>query len=331
MRTTTTIPSRRSVLAAGAAVFAAAGCSSNSTPHLASTPVSSAIEKPQITVAVVPAVTNLGLFVAQQRGWFAAEGLHLTIQSVTSSTTAIASQQHGSVDITAGAYVAYIEAQASSGGAIAWRVLAEGSISRPHSQEILVAANSKVSTLSGLSGKDVGVNITGNIATLLVDSALSAQRVSTTAVKQVAVPFPDMAASLERGDIAAGWFDEPFRSSAIAKIGAKPIFDTDQGSTQGFPLSGYMATKSWAERYPNTAAAFTRAIAKGQQLASSSQSADGSAMTKFLKGVTPAVASRVVVDSYPLGVDQTRLQRVADVMHQFGMISSPFDVSAMIA
>jgi NitT/TauT family transport system substrate-binding protein len=315
---------------AGAALAAAiAGCSSSSS---ATTDGSSGgVEKPNLTVAAVPAVTNMGLFLAKQYGYFKAEGLNVTIQSVQSSTTAIAAQLHGTVDVTAGAYVSYVNAQAESSGAISWRILSEGSVSQPGSQEVLVAPKSSIKTIGDLKGKTVGANITKNVGTLLVQSALTDNNVPVSSVNLIAVPFPDMASSLMKGDIDAGWFDEPFLSAAQLTDGAQELFDTCQGSTTDFPMSGYMVTKAWAEKYPRTAAAFTKAIGKGQTLADSNRADDEKAASTFIKGVSAKVASLITFDTYPTGVDQARLQRVADVMQQFGLLKKSFDMSAMIS
>jgi NitT/TauT family transport system substrate-binding protein len=313
---------------AGVALAAIAGCSSSSATTDSS---SGGVEKPDLTVAVVPAVTNMGLFLAKQYGYFTAEGLNVTIQSVQSSTTAIASQLHGSVDVTAGAYVGYVSAQAESGGAISWRILAEGSVSQPGSQEVLVAPKSSIKTIGDLKGKTVAANIVKNVGTLLVQSALTDNNVPVSSVNLVGLPFPDMAPALMRGEIDAGWFDEPFLSAAQLTDGAQELFDTCQGSTTDFPMSGYMATKAWAEKYPRTAAAFVRAINKGQSLADSDRADDEKAASTFIKGVNAKVASLITFDTYPTGVDQARLQRVADVMQQFGLLKQSFDMSAMIS
>ena len=34
----------------------------------------------------------------------------------------------------------------------------------------------------------------------------------------------------------------------------------------------------------------------------------------------------MALNTYPIGIDQARLQRVADVMHQFGLLPNRFDV-----
>lgn len=314
--------SRRAMLAATA--LACAGCAS------AGKTSNSGLEKPNLTVASVSAVTNLGLYLAQQYGFFADEGLHVKIAPVVSSTNAIASQLHGGVDITAGAYVSYILAQAHSPGAIAWRILAAGSVSQPHSQEVLVKAGSPIRSVSDLRGKTIGANILGNIGTLLIDSMLAAYNLPPSAVKQVALPFPAIAPALQTGEIDAGWFDEPFGSQAHAAIGAETLYDTSSGATANLPISGYMATRSWAEKNPRTAAAFVRAISRGQALADTNRGAGETAITNFLH-ISKELAAVCTFDSYPTSADPVPIQRVADVMHQFGLLGQPFNVKTMIS
>jgi NitT/TauT family transport system substrate-binding protein len=316
---------------AGVALAAIAGCSSSSSSSATADSSSGGVEKPNLVVAAVPAVTNMGLFLAKQYGYFAAEGLNVTIRSVQSSTTAIAAQLSGTVDVTAGAYVSYVSAQARNPSAISWRILAEGSVSQPGSQEVLVAPKSSIKTIGDLRGKTVAANILDNVGTLLIQSALADNNVPVSSVNLVSVPFPDMAPALVKGEIDAGWFDEPFLSAAQLADGAQELFDTCQGSTTDFPISGYMVTEAWAEKYPRTAAAFTSAIGKGQTLADSNRADDEKAASTFIKGVSAKVASLITFDTYPTGVDQARLQRVADVMQQFGLLKKSFDMSAMMS
>ncbi|HSZ38417.1 MAG TPA: ABC transporter substrate-binding protein [Trebonia sp.] len=316
---------------AGLALAAIAGCSNGGSTSSGSTTSSgSKLEKTSLTVATVPAVTNMGMFIADKFGYFHEEGLDLTIKVVPTSTTAVDDQIHGSVDITAGAYVSYIADQAKSSGVVQWKVLNEGSISQPGSQQVLVSSKSSIKKISDLKGKKIGANALDNVGQLLVQSVMSENGISPDEYTVVAVAFPDMAGSLQNGSIDAGWFDEPFLTSAQMTIGAKTLFDTCQGATTDFPMSGYMATKSWAEKYPNTAAAFVRAVNKGQQLADSNRTDAQKTCESAIKGVTAEVASALTFDSYPTGIDQTRLQRVSNVMKQFGLLTKQFDVSAMI-
>src|ERR1017187_6954469 len=68
--------------------------------------------KTNLTGAAGPALGSGRLHIAQQRGLCAAEGLHVTIVPAISSATVIAAQLAGKYDVTAGAYVAYMIADA---------------------------------------------------------------------------------------------------------------------------------------------------------------------------------------------------------------------------
>jgi NitT/TauT family transport system substrate-binding protein len=59
-----------------------------------------------ITVAALPAVDLAGLYIAQDNGLFAQQGLHVTIEQIASSQAIIADQLKGQVDISAGSYIA---------------------------------------------------------------------------------------------------------------------------------------------------------------------------------------------------------------------------------
>jgi NitT/TauT family transport system substrate-binding protein len=60
------------------------------------------VEKPDLTVAVVPAVDSAGFFVALHQGLFRARGLNVKFVPAVSSETVIAGQAAGEYDITGG-------------------------------------------------------------------------------------------------------------------------------------------------------------------------------------------------------------------------------------
>jgi NitT/TauT family transport system substrate-binding protein len=318
----TVVVSRRRALLAGAAALATAGCATSK----AAAP-KTGIEKPNLNVAAVTAVTNTGLYLAQLHGFFAGEGLHVKITPIVSSTTAISGQLHGEFDVTAGAYVSYILAEAKNPGAVSWRILTEGSVSRQGSQAVLVTSGSPIRTVADLRGKTIAANIVGNVGTLLIQAMLQAHSVPLSSVKLVAIPFPAMAAALKSGAVDAGWFDEPFLTMARAG-GARLLYDTSQGATASFPISGYTATRAWAGKYPHAAAAFVRAIVRGQSLADTNPSAARQAVTTTLK-VPASTASQLTFDHYPTTLDPAHIQRLADVMKQFGLLKASFNASAM--
>jgi NitT/TauT family transport system substrate-binding protein len=309
----------RAVPLATAAVtaLAAAGCSS------ASNAASSSLEETNVTVAAIPTVDLAGLYIALDEGLFAQQGLHVTIKKIPSSAAIVQDQLKGQVDISAGAYVGYISAQAAGAR---FRILAEASTLRPDTRVLVTTTGSPITTISQLAGKKIGVNGTNSIGTLLISALLAEHGISPSKVTFITEPkgFPAMPAELRDGYWDAAFLAEPYVTVAGEQYGERELADLDQGAALNFPIDGYVATQAWAEKYPHTAAAFVRAIEEGQTLANSDPSAVQAALAKY-DDLPLRVTAAMVRSGYPVGpVDETGIQRVADAMLQFGMLGSEY-------
>jgi NitT/TauT family transport system substrate-binding protein len=299
-----------------------AGCSisgSTTTGTLAATQP----EEPDITVAAIPAVDLVSLYIAEDEGLFAEQGLHVTLEKIASSQAIIAGQLKGQVDITAGSYVPYISAQAAGAR---FRILAEASVLGPGARALVTTADSHITTVAQLAGKKIGVNGTNSIGTLLVSSLLAEHGISPRKVDFItdANGFPAMPGQLQDGAWGAAFLAEPYITVAQEGYGDQVLADLDQGDTSNFPIDGYVATQAWAQKYPKTAAAFVRAIEEGQRIANSDGPAVQAAMARYDK-LPREVTAAMVLSAYPVGpVDETRIQRVAAAMLQFGMLGQQY-------
>src|SRR5690242_14675959 len=208
------------LLVTAVALALAAGCSSTS-----AAPASGA-EKPNLNVAVVPALDSAGFFVALYGGLFKAAGLNVHFTPATSSETVIAGQAKGQYDITGGNYVSYIQAQQRHEANL--YIVAEASVMGPATQGIYTMANSTVTDLSGLEGKTVAINAPKNILYLLAASVLAQHGVNPSLVNFTSIPFPSMAAKPQSGAVSAALLPEPFASGPEEAPGAVPPVDLNQ-------------------------------------------------------------------------------------------------------
>ena len=314
----------------GLSALLAAGCSGGGSSSAAP----GGLEKTNLKVAAVPAVDSAGVYIAQQRGLFAAEGLHVTIVSAISGKTTINSQLHGEFDVTSGNYVSYILANADPQAAglskpADFRVLAPGSIMESNSQDIMVLPHSNIQTVSELKNQKIAVNVTHNIGQLLVSSVLSDNAVPVNTNDFVPIEFPSMANALQQHTVAAAWMPQPFITEAEEQIGAIPLADSNQGTTENLPIAGYMVTASWLKKYPNTAAAFRRALAKAQTIATNDPAAVQQGMEAFAK-VKPIAAAVEANPQYPTQMNATLLARLEQLMLHFNMIGQTYDIHQMI-
>jgi NitT/TauT family transport system substrate-binding protein len=322
------------LLVTAATLLLTAGCASG-----AGTATPPRVEKPDLTVAVVPAVDSAGFFIALYQGLFKAQGLNVKFVPATSSETAIEDQVKGTYDITGGNYVSYIQAQRD--GEANLDIFAEGSVMEAGAQTVYTMPDSPVKTLAGLKNKTVGINAPNNILYLLAASVLAEHGISPKSVKFISeYPFPQIPTELKAGALDAAVLPEPFASVAEQVDGAVPLADLNQGATTNFPIQGYVVTKQWAQKYPRTLAAFYQALEQGQQIADTNHAAVEKAMeelpmTPVPLGVSPQTAALMAVDEYPVStgpvgtVDKVRLQRVVNVMQQFLGFGN-FNINSML-
>ena len=308
----------------------AAGCSGGGSGSAAP----GGLEQTNLNVAAVPAVDSAALYIAKQRGLFAAEGLRVSILPATSGKTAINDQLAGKFAVTSGNYVSYILANADPqrvqlSKPADFRVLAPGSIMEANNQDIMVLPGSNIKTVSQLKGKTVAVNVTQNIGQLLVSSVLSDNAVPAGSVHFVAIPFQNMTKALQNHQVDAIWAPEPFITEAEENAGAIPLADSNQGTTENLPISGYMVTASWLKKNPNTAAAFRRALLRAQAIAATDPGAVQQGMEAFAK-VPPKTASIEADPQFPTQSNAALLARLEALMLHFNMINQQYSVSQMI-
>lgn len=316
------LPGRIRVLCvAAAAALLAAGCSGSGGSGAAG-----GLEKTTLKIAAVPAMDSAGLYIAQQRGYFAHEGLHVQIVGATSSADVIKQQLAGNFDITAGAYPSYIAADENQHANL--KVLVAGSTMAPNVQEIVVPPNSKITKMSQLAGKTITLNAPNNIGELLVKSMLQDNAVPGTP-KFNAMPFPAMGPKLADHQITAAWVPEPFISEFEEQYGVQPLADANQGAAENLPIEGYVATQSWLNKYPHTAEAFRTAMEKAQAVAATNLDAVQQAMTAFA-GVKPLAASVLPAPGFPTTTQAGPLQRIVTLMVNFGMIKA-YNAANLIA
>ncbi len=309
--------------AAVAAAALAAGCSGANGSATSSGP-----ELHNLTIAAVPAADSAGLYIAVQRGLLAAEGIHVTITPAISSATVISKQMAGKYDITSGNYVSYILANAKQHDD--FEILAAGSIMQPHVQQLMIPAGSSIRTVSQLRGKTIALNVTGGIGQLLVSALLTANQIPPTDVHFVPVDFPFMAAALKAHRVAAAFMPEPFATGAEEGVGAEPLADLDAGAVLSLPISGYVVTKTWLHKYPKTAAAFRKALIEAQRIADTDPAAVEQAMVTYSKGVTATAAAVMAAPEFPLDTDPVLIQRISDLMVEFGLLHKPYLVQQMM-
>jgi len=321
---------RRSLLRASLALLlvpllALTACGGNESPNDAQAG-SGGLEKTELTIGTVPVLGVAPLYIAIEKGYFKAEGLTVTPKIYASGALSLPAMIKGEIDLVFSNYISLFKAQAEGAGKL--RVIGEGSASSPNSFGIYVMPNSPIREAKDLAGKKIGVNARNNIATVLTNESLKSAGVDISTINFVEVPFPEMGAALQRGDLDAAFLAEPFITTASAQLGVNRIVDAGIGTTDGLPIDGYAGTEGWVKQHPKAAAAFQRALQKAAADAANRTETE-KVITGYAK-VDPKFAPLMAPLQYPTSVNQTRLQRVADLMLAQSILKSKLDVAPFV-
>jgi len=120
---------------------------------------------------------------------------------------------------------------------------------------------------------------------------------------------------------------EPFLSAALA-AGGKLVTSTCTGSMAGFPLSGYVTTKSWAQQHAAAARAFQQALEQGNAYADAHPSVVRALLPTYTS-ITAKAAASMPLSSFPDTLTAAPMQRVATLMHAGGL-ATPSDVASLL-
>lgn len=277
------------------------------------------------TVAYLPLVATATAFRADSEGLFDEEGLDVTLEQVPGGAQAIPSLVSGDFDLIYSNYVSLIVA-ASQG--LPLQVVAGNDVGADD-HGIFVAAGSDITDVADLAGKRVAVNALNNLGTVLIKNIVDDAGGDADSIQFLELPFPDMGAALDRGDIDAMWQVEPFQARALA-AGATKLVDLFSGPNEGLPVAGWATTREYADGNADAIEAFRTGLA-GSTAALNEDPALLQEVVPTYSMVEAAVVAQISPPQFEAEADPEVLQRLADLMLQFGVLTEEYDVTELVA
>ncbi len=251
-----------------------------------------ALEKTKVHIAVggKAAFYYLPLTIAEQLGYFKAEGLDVTISDFAGGSTALRAVVGGSADVVSGAYEHTISMQAKKQFFQAF--VQQGSLPQI-SMGISTARAASYGSPKDLKGMKVGVSAPGSSTNNLVNQMLGKGGLKPTDVSIVAVGLGAGAiAAMKSGQIDAISNTDPVMTRLEQDGTIKVIADTRtlKGTIAvwGAPLPAgcLYAPIEFVKKNPNTVQALTNAIVRAD---------------KWLAKATPQDILKTVPEAYLLG------------------------------
>lgn len=271
---------------AGSAALAAAALA---VPALRAQP---RLEKSKIAIAVggKAAFFHLPLTIAEQLGYFRAEGLDIEFSDFSDDAGALQATAGGSVDICSGAFEHTISLQSKS-------QMFQSFVLQGRAPQIALGVSSKnmpdYKSIADLKGRKIGVSSPNSSSSMLAHLVLARGGLTASDVSFMAVGSSAGAlAALRSGLIDAISNADPVMTMLEQKSDVKIISDTRtlKGTTEIFggpmPASCLYASTGFIQKNPNTCQAIANAIVHG---------------LKWLQTAGPGDIIKTMPESYLMG------------------------------
>ncbi|PNI08381.1 nitrate ABC transporter substrate-binding protein [Arthrobacter sp. AFG7.2] len=330
-------PSRRTVVAAASAVFAGlialTGCgagspSSSGTTAAEDDKAGANLEK--VSIGLIPITDVAPVYLGVQEGYFEEEGLELDVQLAQGGAAIVPAVMTGDYQFGYSNVVSLLVAQDKG---LPITVVSNGSTStnEPGSDTTEVAAmpDSGIGNAADLVGKTVAVNALNNFADITIRNSIEEAGGDPSGVKFVEMPYPNMPAAIERGDVDAAWTTEPFRTQILqagGKIVASPMTDM----AENFDSAFYFTSKQTLEQNPELVERFRRALEKSFDFAMENEDKVRTIIQDYAK-VTPELAESIVMSKWYKEVNMDALTKLGTAAKKYDVLKKDPDYNALIA
>ena len=251
-----------------------------------------ALEKPKLVIAVggKAAFYYLPLTIADQLGYFKAEGLDVVIDDFAGGSKALQAVVGGTADVCSGAFEHTIALQSKG-------QFYESFVLQGRAPQIVVGVSTRTMAhyrnLNDLRGKKIGVSVPGSSTNMVANLVLSRAGIRPTEVSYVGVGTGAGALTAMRaGEIDAISDVDPVMTMLEQKGDIRVIADTRtlKGTQEIFggpmPAGCLYASSAFVQKNPNTCQALANAIVHG---------------LKWLQTAGPGDIIKTVPESYLLG------------------------------
>lgn len=187
-------------------------------------------QKQVVRTGYVPVMIFAPLYVASERGYFAAEGIDVQLTPVQGGSDSVVQLAAGNFDAAVGGVGAGTFNAANQG--IEFRIVAPMHTERPPVASPLVISAKRadeIKSVADLKGKKVSINAKGAATEYWVYSALKKAGLTMDDITLVVFPFGQVAQALEQGAVDASILGEPLvtlqKDAGTIKVLAEDFVD----------------------------------------------------------------------------------------------------------
>jgi NitT/TauT family transport system substrate-binding protein len=285
------------------------------------------LQPARVRLGYIPLVDLAGLYLALDRGYFAAENLEIELTSMSGGATILPAVASGSLDIGFSNVLSAILARA--GGfdvTIIAHVENEDAASRTH--RLIVRRDAPIQSARDLEGKTIAVNTYNNIEHLMTQKWLERNGLDPTHVRFVELAFPEMPPALVQKQVDVLVTSEPYGTIALTQ-GGRTLAEPYVEIVPETAVASFVTTERWARAHPDLVRRFVRAYARGAEEAEKNPDAQRAVIPKYTR-LAPELVQQIRLVTLRTFLRPDLLQWWADEALRRGLLKAPLDARVLI-
>ena len=288
----------------------------------------------KVTVAVLPALDAMPIYVAREKGYFTKAGIEADVQRFQGGPAVLESVLAGAAQFAIAGTVPFINATAHKAELRAIGVDAYFN-SRTKTMGIFVKKDSGIRSVTDLAGRTVGINQRGNVESMIIRTRmLPKEGLKPSTLKIVELPYPLMQKSVAGGRVDAVISFQPFselmtKDPSLSLIAYLDTYIADPG----YAITFAVVHAPYADQHPEVVRGYVSALNEALDFARKNPDEAASIVAKAFNlppsVVGPALQSIQFANNEAEAEPKT-WNNIVQVMKQIGAIPNSYDINSYI-
>ncbi|MFJ5058664.1 ABC transporter substrate-binding protein [Streptomyces nigra] len=274
-----------------------------------------------VKVGLIPIVDVAPLYLGQKKGFFKEQGLELEFTTAQGGAAIVPGVASGQFQFGFSNVTSLMVAQSNG---VPVKAVANGIASTGEPGEdfgaLMVKKGSPLKSPKELEGKKVAINTLKNINETAVRASVRSAGGDPDEVEFVELPFDQMPAALDKGQIDAAMVVEPATATIKSQDGveiASPLVDVAPDLT----VALYFTSKQYAERNPEVVEKFQKAAAQSLAYADAHPDEARETITTYTK-IPADVLAKVTLPKWPAEPNRASIEALMKLGRSDGLFKT---------
>ncbi|GAB2602972.1 thiamine biosynthesis protein [Paractinoplanes abujensis] len=272
----------------------------------------------QVKVGVIPIVDVAPIYLGKDKGFFANRNIEVSMEAGQGGAAIVPGVVSGQFQFGFSNMTSLLIAQTKN---VPIKTVSAGVASTGEQGKdfgaVMVKADSPIKTAADLAGKKVSVNTLKNIGDTTVRESVRKAGGDPKNITFVEIPFANMPAALQEGQVDASWVVEP-ALSAVKAAGGRLVASNYVDAAPDLTVAAYFTSAKLAGEDADLVKRFTEAINESLTYADAHPDEVRAVLGSYTK-IDEKTRGELILPKWPVEINQASVETLAELGRQDGI------------